>query len=270
MSNCLGATPQQFTSSPFLPQHGRIVCARCHKGQLHQFDKTQTEEHGWRITNNPLAWGGRTPEVMVLGFSKGPTQKDALAHSRHEDIAYKGGRTELAKILHHIGLLPTPDRELVDRLIADPSGHMHFGSLIRCTVERYDDAIASWVGTGGSMLDGFMRNQFGNEIAKACGEEHLSSLPAQTRMIVMLGLGRNLNYVESCFQLFQSVRPQPWIMLNEVSYTDGDVVVVHTEHFKTQGAHLSNWLSGTAHTRGSFGLQARRAVEFSKKLPLQK
>src|SRR5258707_143695 len=75
---------------------------------------------------NPLSWGSRTPEVLVLGFSKGPSQAGALATQPHDQIAYRGGRTNLAKILHHIGLLTAPDSQLVDQAIADSSGRFHF------------------------------------------------------------------------------------------------------------------------------------------------
>ncbi|MEZ5784747.1 MAG: hypothetical protein R3D70_24895 [Rhizobiaceae bacterium] len=110
-----------------------------------EFDRTRRTEYDgkWRITTNPLAWGSDEPEFVVLGFSKGPTQAGALATAPHDQIAYKGSRTADGKILAHIGVMDRPaDGNLgraVDRLIADRRGRFHFGSLVRCTVERYDD-----------------------------------------------------------------------------------------------------------------------------------
>lgn len=252
-----------MTETPHLPLHGRIECSSCHHPQPYAFDRTRTEKDGWRITNNPMAWGGSEPEVVVLGFSKGPTQAGALAGSAHDTIAYKGGRSAVAKILHHIGLIERADVGLVDALIANPGGPIHFGSLVRCTVERWDENDRSWKGTGGGMLDRFIATGFGSDVAETCGTTFLSRLPSQTLLIVMLGLGSNLNYVRACRSLYERIRPGTWQQLNEVSYTDGKVVVVHTEHFASQGALLPNWLSGTAHERGRLGMLAQEAVTFS-------
>jgi hypothetical protein len=62
-----------------LPAHGRVDCVLCHRGQTVSFDRTVTGDDDWRITANPLAWGNPNAEVVVLGFSKGPTQAGALA-----------------------------------------------------------------------------------------------------------------------------------------------------------------------------------------------
>lgn len=247
-----------------LPDHGRIACSLCHRGQAYAFDVTRTEVVGWRITNNPLAWGSATPEVVVLGFSKGPTQAGALARLPHDEIAFRGGRTNLAKILHHVGLLSSPDSKLVDRAIADRQGRFHFASLVRCTVERFDDAEPviekQWKGTGGGMLDKFVAQDFGREVLRNCSRRFLGELPPQTKLIIMLGLGSKQKYVDACRRAFQQARPGEWRLINPVAYTDGKVVVVHTEHFASQGALLPNWLSGTLHDRGRFGLLAREAV----------
>ncbi len=247
-----------------LPQSGRVECAICHRGQPHVFDETRTEDDGWRITANPLAWGNPSPEIVVLGFSKGPTQAGALARLPHDQIAYRGGRTNLAKILHHVGLLPAPTSELVDQAISNKKGRFHFASFIRCTVTRFDlkerDPSKQWKGTGGGMLDKFVEHAFGKTIVENCASRHLANLPPETKLIVMLGLGTRGNYVRACRTAFAKARPGHWRTINDVTYTDGKVVVVHTEHFASQGALLPNWLSGGLHERGRLGLFARDGV----------
>src|SRR5690242_6794690 len=151
-------------ASALLPAHGRVECAACHQGQPFSFDRTRTTVGSWRITNNPLAWGNVEPEVVVLGFSKGPEQAGALASQAHDKIAYRKGRTNVAKILHHVGLLAAPDSKLVDGAIADTSGRFHFASFVRCTVERYDERKGLWTGTGGGMLDKFVATDFGSHV----------------------------------------------------------------------------------------------------------
>ena len=247
-----------------LPDHGRVECAFCYRGQPYAFDITRTEDDGWRITNNPLAWGNSAPEVMVLGFSKGPTQAGVLASQPHDQIAYRGGRTNLAKILHHVGLLIAPDSRLVDQAISCRRGRFHFASLIRCTVERFDEKEADpekqWKGTGGGMLDKFIARDFGRTILESCSSRFLRDLPFQTKLIVMLGLGTRGNYISACRRALAKTRPGRWRTINEVTYTDDKVVVVHTEHFASQGALLPR-LSGEIHERGRFGLLAREGVK---------
>lgn len=251
---------QEINSSFCLPSHGRVQCNLCHNVQPPVFDKTRTEGEGWRITYNPLTWGGAEPDVLVLGFSKGPTQAGALTTTPHDKIAYKGGRSKVAKIFHHLGLIERPDSKIMDKLIADQTGQFHFGSLIRCTVERFDPSKNEWFGTRGGMLDEFIDNPFGAQIARNCTTRFLKYLPKRTRLIVMMGMGRQGKYISDCRRLFESVRAGPWETVNDVAYQDPQIVVVHVEHFVSLGAHLTNWLAGKAHKRGRLGLQAREAV----------
>ena len=51
--------------------------------------------------------------------------------------------------------------------------------------------------------------------------------------------------------------------LNEVAYTDDRIMVVHVEHFASQGANIPNWLGQNAHPRSRLGLLAREAVSLS-------
>lgn len=250
-----------------LPSHDRVDCTRCFQSaNTTSFDVTKRTcpEGKWRITSNPLAWGSTEPEIVVLGFSKGPTQAGALANTRHDAIAYKGSRTAVGKILAHIGVVPEPAdgryREMVDRLIEDRNGRFHFGSLVRCTVERYDEKARAWKGSGGGMLDKFMASGFGNEVATNCTSRFLASLPARTRLVVMFGLGTKLNYVRATRKLLEAARPGKWRTLNEVAYCDERVTFVHVEHFASQGALIPNWLGENTHPRSEYGRKARDAV----------
>ena len=123
-----------------LPLHGRVNCTLCFQGKPVVFDETKRTEADWRITANPLAWGSTSPEIVVLGFSKGPTQAGALAGTPHDKIAYKGSRGNVGKILAHVGLLPEVPidqySQAVDELIADKSGRFHFGSLGKVCTNR--------------------------------------------------------------------------------------------------------------------------------------
>lgn len=247
-----------------LPEHGRVKCTACFSSPHVEFDKTKQTEGNWRITANPLAWGNPEAEIVVLGFSKGPTQAGALEHSPHNEIAYKGSRLNVGKILAHIGLLErTSDEHLkkdVDAAIADITGRFHFGSLIKCTVEQFDVKNKKWKGSGGGMLDKFVATEFGKKVSLQCSANFLSQLPHQTKLIIMFGMGTKQNYVREAYKLFRNAKPGNWRWLNDISYTDDNVTVVHVEHFASQGPLIPNWLGENNHERGRLGIMAKEIV----------
>lgn len=250
-----------------LPLHGRISCSLCHSRPV-VFDETKTEgaRGEWRLTANPLAWGNPRAEVLVLGFSKGPSQAGELKRLAHNDIPYRRGRLQVGKILSHIGLLPHAKPEdlkrIVERAIADESGRFSWGSLVRCTVERFDSKDRVWIGSGG-MIDQFMGTQFGTEVSSTCATQFLRHLPLETKLIIMFGLGAGGSYVATARKAIQSARPGAWRTVNDVAYTDGTVTVVHVEHFASQGANIPNWLGQNDHPRARLGLMARDAVKLA-------
>lgn len=252
-----------------LPEHGRIACSLCYGGAPIVFDVTKvTDDNGsWRIAANPLAWGNPNAEIVVLGFSKGPTQAGALAATPHDLIAYKGSRLAVGKILAHVGLIAkgAPDalKRTVDRLVADPFGRFHFGSLIRCTVARFDPKDNEWKGTGGGMLDKFVATSFGQAVAERCSARFLGHLPPKTKLVLMFGLGTKGNYVREVRKLAEKSRPGRWQTLSEIAYTDGTVTFVHVEHFAAQGALLPNWLGENPRERARLGILAREAVRIA-------
>jgi hypothetical protein len=249
-----------------LPAHGRVDCTKCFGGcSVVEFDRTKRKVGNWRITANPLAWGNSSPEIVVLGFSKGPTQAGAIASFSHDVIAYKGSRGNVGKILNHVGLMNSaPDTNLgqeVSRMIADCNGRFHFASLIRCTVERNDGG--TWKGSDGGMLDKFVTTPFGKEVSGNCTSQFLKSLPTKTKLVVMFGMGTKLKYVSESMSLFDSARGGQWKWINDVSYTDGKVTVVHVEHFASQGALVPQWLGVGGHDRSRWGAMATDAVRLA-------
>ncbi len=249
---------------PCLPSSGRINCTLCH-GRPIVFDETRTsrDEPNWRLTANPLAWGNDRPEVLVLGFSKGPSQAGELRHLSHNDIPFRKGRLNVGKILAHVGLLsqapPEQLKRAVEAAVTDRTGRFGWGSLIRCTVERFDNAKNKWVGSGG-MIDPFMQSRFGQNVSTTCATRFLRDLPAETKLVVLFGLGARGSYVSAARKIIATARPGAWRTVNEVAYTDGRITIVHVEHFASQGALLPNWLGQNRHERARLGLLARQAV----------
>lgn len=89
-----------------LPRHGRVSCTRCHSDIAPQFDVSKRTEGDWRITANPLSWGSIKPEVVVLGFSKGPTQAEALASTPHDELHTKAAAAMSARFWPMSGSSP--------------------------------------------------------------------------------------------------------------------------------------------------------------------
>jgi hypothetical protein len=247
-----------------LPLHGRISCSLCHTEPF-VFDETRTlrTQRDWRITANPLAWGNSQPEVLVLGFSKGPSQTGQLSRLPHDEIPYRKGHMQVGKILAHIGLLPFAEpnelKSMVKRAIADTNGRFGWGSLVRCTVERFETKKQEWVGSGG-MIDEFMATDFGQRISINCATRFLRNLTPTTKLIVMFGLGAGGSYVTTARKAIETARPGKWRTVNEVAYADGTLTVVHVEHFASQGANIPNWLGKNPHPRSRLGMLAREAV----------
>jgi len=248
-----------------LPLHGVVECNACYETTPVIFDRTVKTDGAWRITANPLAWGNPYAEIVVLGFSKGPSQAGTLSNTPHNDIAYKTHRVNVGKILSHLGLLPKGDntflKNMVDKIIADEQGRFHFSSLIRCTVERFDQKTNTWKSSGGGMLDKFVATKFGLNIAEKCAVRFLGKLPKQTKLVILFGLGARRNYVKEAFKLFELACPNKWEWINDVAYHNGEIMVVHVEHFAAQGAHIPNWMGENDHERSKLGDMARSAVQ---------
>ncbi len=232
-----------------LPTHGRVSCTVCHAMPT-EFDQVAAGTAEWRIRANPLAWGASDAEVVVLGFSKGPTQAGDLARTHHDAVAFKGQRVWVGRILARLGLIaPEADTaamtRIVDRMICDPRGRFAFGSLVRCTVERFERGV--WKGTGGDMLGGFVSNAFGRQVAGNCAVRHLGRLPASTRLVVMMGTGSKGNYIDEAERLIRAARgaPSSWRRINDVAYGDERTTFVHTVHFAAQGRLRGDWFGQT-------------------------
>src|SRR5690606_32655132 len=110
-----------------LPSHGRVDCRKCFGAKA-----GSTLERGkWRLQNDPCHWGSPNPEVLVLGFSKGFTQVDALTNLPFADVPFKGMRDRLGRTLESFGLLP--HASLINQQFSNPGNRIAFASLIRCS-----------------------------------------------------------------------------------------------------------------------------------------
>ncbi|HLZ00756.1 MAG TPA: hypothetical protein VKR55_01245 [Bradyrhizobium sp.] len=230
----------EMPSEPkLLPPHGRIACNRCFGARDVEWGRT-THELGdhWSIANNPMSWGSRLPTILVLGFSKGGNQNDQILSTPHDEVAFKGGRTNLSTILETLGL--KAKYWSIDELISCRNGKFAFGSLVRCSVKKRDGN--KWLMSGKDIMSSCLRDQNMGAVIDNCVSEFIEELPASVRLVVMLG--NDLRYVEGCYSAIRKVRPN-LEKINAVAYADEQVTFVHTVHFKAQGALVPNWATST-------------------------
>lgn len=230
--------PTEAPAVGFLPDHGRIACDRCFNGRDVTWGRTSFEPgDGWSIVNNPMAWGNRTPQTLVLGFSKGGNQNDEILNRSHNDVAFRGGRANLSSILETLGL--KEPHEQIDELISDQYGRFSFGSLVRCSVKKWDGE--KWLMSGKEIMSSCLRDKDMGAVIRNCIFQFLGVLPSSIRLVIMLG--NDLKYVKGCYSAIRDVRPG-LRMINAVAYRDEQVVFVHAVHFKAQGATVPDWATG--------------------------
>ena len=82
-------------------QHGPQSCRHCFSGSL-----AELRLGDWRLVNNPGYYGGSSPEILVLGFSKGANQARAAEQGDFEAIAFANARHRLQQVLQVLGVMP--------------------------------------------------------------------------------------------------------------------------------------------------------------------
>lgn len=218
-----------------LPQHGPLGCRRCVPVSGRDWDFCNSDGSRWRLEHSPAAFGGSTPGVLVLGFSKGVNQsKPGLAF---DDIAFKGMRKQLADILRSLKLLARP----IDGCISAKEERFAFGSLVRCSVSQWDSKTGDYTKSGNSILQKFAKGDATGRVARNCVDQFLRELPERTKLVVMLG--NEARYIEFCREQVGHARGgvKP---VNAISYESNGVRFVHVIHAKAQGALIPDWLAG--------------------------
>ncbi len=113
-----------FTTVPPL-RHGLISCAACFPPG-HE-PGVAYEAGGWRVDNNPGYWGAASPEVLVLGFSKGANQRGGM---RFDRIAFNNARGNLKEILSALGFIDAGAD--IDACFTSAETRIGFASVVRC------------------------------------------------------------------------------------------------------------------------------------------
>jgi len=165
-------------------------------------------------------------------------------------------RNQLTSVLMTLGLLHPGEH--VDAKIRRTETEWGFGSLVRCSVARWDPAAKEHRKTGGNILVNAITDPAASKVVRGCVERFLTSPPDCLSVVIMLGNDRR--YVEACRELF-ATHYGGLKSVNDVSYSSGKFLCVHTVHPKAQGRHLGDWLrQGMSTGQGRKGRMAEAAV----------
>lgn len=221
-----------------LPEHGKIHCRQCFIAQQSKITKLHPD---WRMINDPGAWGGSRPEYLVLGFSKGATQQGIFESGKFEDVAFSGMRVRLTQALRSVGALGRQD-EVSDK-IANPSGNIAFGSLIRCSVSRKDQRATLQKGDDVFSCTGPMINKSFREIPQVintCANKFLRDLPLTIKAVFFLGNGDA--YVKQCQTLLKNLFPDTYQQINSMAAQADGHIWIHLAHPSGLNGHFNTWL----------------------------
>lgn len=221
------------------PAHGPIACRRCFSNADPVMDLGP-----WRAVNDPGAWGSASPEVLVLGFSKGFTQALAARSGPFETIPFKRMRPRLSEVLQVLGVLKSGEQ--VDTRMVATERTIAFGSLVRCSLSRFDEKAGKHACTGPIMTKAFTETAAA-PIVKRCAETHLKHLPPSVKLVVMLGTGDG--YIKGCRQTIQALYGSVFTSLNEVAYRTGPVTWVHVSHPSGLNGYHGEWMAGDPATK---------------------
>jgi hypothetical protein len=230
------------------PKHGRIACRQCFS------DNSDTQTLGkWQVVNDPGAWGSCSPEILILGFSKGFTQANAYRAGRFEDIPFKDMRPRLTQVLRAIDIVAASER--IDERMVISESRFAFGSLVRCSLARMNERSGRLECTGQVMPKAFVEEISG--VVRRCAETFLAHLPASSRLVLMLGTTDA--YIKGCKRLIKAIYGKDYAELNEVGYRTGRVYWAHISHPSPLNGYHGAWLKGDASTKS--GEKRQRAEE---------
>jgi hypothetical protein len=213
------------------PTHGKVDCSLCFPAPGGAISCGK-----WSLRNDPGHWGSSTPIVLVLGFSKGPTQKAACASGPFEDVAFAGLRRRLQRILSTLGIVS--EEEDFNRRFLPSESFLAFASLIRCSVEMPDAPPTE----SGKMMLRVFRDSAARRLLENCSNRFLRHLPPQLKLVVMLGVQNE--YIVRCRGLIEAIYGSDYRYINPVAYSTGQVTWVHVTHPSGQNGHFNEWLAG--------------------------
>lgn len=164
-----------------MTSHGPLPCRACFRS----CSADELREGPWLLVNDPGHWGAADPAVLVLGFSKGNTQRTAYRGGEFDAVAFAKSRDRLRNVLARIGLVASDD-DIAPRMTA-AERDFAFASLLRCSLSKAGK-------TSGTIMVEALASAPPRDWIRTCVETHLAQLSARTKVVVLLGI--TARYVE--------------------------------------------------------------------------
>ena len=213
--------------------HGPQVCKKCFVG-------TQSELRlgDWRLVNNPGYYGSESPEILVLGFSKGANQNRAAGQGDFDRVAFADARHRLQQLLEVLGVMP--DDRSIDHLMTAKELQFGVASLVRCSFSKLKDG--AWK-TSGDVIPSAFKDPNTLAIIRTCGTQHLGALPPSVRLVVLLGTDDR--YIKQTQSLVKKLHSD-WKTVSSIAFTAGGALWVHVTHPSPGNGHFKAWVEGSA------------------------
>lgn len=233
-----------------MPPHGPMSCRACFP------DSSDAVIHGpWMLINDPGYWGAADPLVLVLGFSKGNTQRRAYQMGEFDKVAFAKSRDRLRNVLARIGLLPADDD--IDLRMMATERVFAFASLLRCSLSKGHK-------TSGSITVEAISGPPARQWIETCAQTHLGGLTSRTKLVVLLGLTDR--YVEAVHGLLARLHDSEYQRTSATTGRSKDRTYVFVQHpSRLSENHYQAWLS---HKSSKKRDAAIAAVNSSGVLPL--
>jgi len=153
------------------------------------------------LENTPAAYGSQNPVVLMLGFSGGHNQSYTVA-SNFNDRPFRGMRPRITQIFQKFGLLGLNER--VDDRIHENERDFAFGSILRCSISKWDDGKQDWAKSG-DVISSLSKDWRAQRFLSNCGEQFLKHLPPRLRLVILLS--NDDSYTRMCRTIIQRSIP---------------------------------------------------------------
>ena len=228
--------------------HGLVACRDCFAGTQQVMALGE-----WRLNNNPGYYGSSSPEILILGFSKGANQNKAEIDQHFDKVAFSGIRHRLQEVLETLGVMPT-DRD-IDSLMTAGESKFGIASLVRCSICKMKDGICK---TSGDIIASSFTDSTMMKVIETCSTKYLRPLPGTVKLVILLGTSES--YIKKTTELLKRLYPD-FASVNHVSFTAGAALWVYAAHPSPANGHFDAWVSKGAEDRsGNKRMLAQQSV----------
>jgi hypothetical protein len=217
--------------------HGKTTCRDCFTGseQIMHFGD-------WRLHNNPGYYGSSSPEILILGFSKGANQNKVAETGDFDRVAFANARQRLQEILENLSLMPK-DRH-IDALMTANEKTFGVASLVRCSFGKMVDGKCL---TSGTVIPSSFTNTSTLKVIEHCADKFLGTLPQCVRVVVLLGTSDT--YIKKTTALIKRLHSNSFKPINDVSFLANGALWIYATHPSPGNGHFTSWTNNDYNDR---------------------